>query len=174
MHLHTRIDTFLDTGTDKLYPLLTEAEEPEGERFKFTTDAPDLAAYDGGRKWIYLKNASGGALAAGEIVAMKALAAGVERGHVEKAAADAGRHLPVAVVQVAVADGEYFWGVREGDCEVLAGTETIDVGVELCASSVSGRGQEASAAGDALRQFGIGRENGASGSTARCYVRCVG
>ena len=172
--VQVRIDTFTDVGTDQLYSLMDEAFEGPSERFKWEVSAPELYAYDGGRKWVYIKNGSAAAFVKGQVVTQETISGGAVRGECEKSPTDSQFNVVVGIAQAAIPAGSFGWIVRQGDCEVLAGTETIDANVALSASSTVGAGQEASAAGDALRQFGVAREDAAAAATARCYVNCTG
>jgi len=176
MLIQTRIDTFIESGTDQLYPLMSEAFEGPTERFKWETSAPELYAYDGGRKWRYIKNGSAAAFVKGQVVTQEAISGGAVRGHGEKAPVTSVPILILGIAQAAIAAGSFGWVVFEGDCEVLAGTETIDVNEPISVSdAVAGAAMECNGdAADLLRQFGYAREDAASTATARCYVKCLG
>jgi hypothetical protein len=174
--VQVRIDTFTDVGTDQLYSLMDEAFESSSERFKWEVSAPELYAYDGGRKWVYIKNGSASAFVKGQVVTQEAISGGAVRGEVERAPVTSIPVVVVGVAQVAIPAGSFGWVVREGDCEVLAGTETIDVNEPISVSDATvGAAMEcAGDAADLLRQFGYAREDAAAAATARCYVNCTG
>lgn len=176
MLLHTRIDTFTDSSTDQQYPLGTEAFEGPTERLKWEVSAPELYAYDGARRWVYIKNGSASAFVKGQVVTQEAISGGAERFHTEKAPVTSIPGIVVGVVQAAIAAGSFGWIVREGDCEVLAGTESIDANEPISVSDTdAGTAMECAAdAADLLRQFGYAREDAAAAATARCYVFCRG
>lgn len=123
----------------------------------------------GPRIWKYVKNGEAStAFAAGNVVQRKAST--TAPGIVTLSGSDAARNVIAGVAQHAIAAGSYGWVGYQGIFKVLAGTETIDVNVALCASSVAGSGQEASGASDALRSFGQGLEDAASTALGLCWI----
>lgn len=177
MLIHTRIDTFTDSGTDQLYPLGTEAFEGPTERLKWEVSAPELYAYDGARRWVYIKNESASDFAKGHVV-MQSTGVGKVRGEVEKAALSALALRVVGVAQTEIAAGSYGWVVREGDCEVLASAAGFSANTALVtdnANGVIGTAEDsAGTAADIVREIGVAREAAAAGVTGRAYVSCRG
>ena len=175
--IQVRTDTFTDSGTDQLYELMSEAFEGPTERFKWTDTASEIAGYDGGRKWVYIKNGSAAAFAKGHVI-MQSTGVGDVRGEPEKAALSALAIRVVGVAQAAIAAGEYGWVVREGDCEVLASAAGFTANTALVtdnAGGVIGTAEDsAGTAADIVREFGVAREAAAAGVTGRAYVSCRG
>jgi len=176
--VQVRIDTFTDVGTDQLYSLMDEAFEGPSERFKWEVSAPELYAYDGGRKWVYIKNGSASAFVKGQVVTQEAISGGAVRGECEKSPLSALAIRVVGVAQTAIPAGSFGWVVREGDCEVLASAAGFSANVALVtdgAGGVTGTAEDSTGvAADIVREFGVAREAAAAGVVGRAYVRCIG